>query len=166
MKELGEYLKRTRISNGVSLTEACEDLDFSTSHLENIESGNVRAFKDVYELKEDIKLYAKYLGLDPDKVVDEFNGFLFQHTSKISLDDIMVAKKKKAAEEEEKRVKSAYTIEHKKKVSVWPFVIGGIVFVLIVLLIYIRVSNANKIPKRTDELSSYREESIIYEFTK
>ena len=34
MKELGEYLKRTRISNGVSLTEACEDLEFSTSHLE------------------------------------------------------------------------------------------------------------------------------------
>ena len=54
MKELGEYLKRTRISNGVSLTEACEDLDFSTSHLENIESGNVRAFKDVYELKDSI----------------------------------------------------------------------------------------------------------------
>ena len=56
MKELGEYLKRTRISNGVSLTEACEDLEFSTSHLENIESGNVRAFKDVYELKESIKI--------------------------------------------------------------------------------------------------------------
>ena len=59
MKELGEYLKRTRISNGVSLTEACEDLDFSTSHLENIESGNVRAFKDVYELKESIKTHCK-----------------------------------------------------------------------------------------------------------
>ena len=94
MKELGEYLKRTRISNGVSLTEACEDLDFSTSHLENIESGNVRAFKDVYELKDSIKLYAKYLGLDPNKVVDEFNGFLFQHTSRISLDDIRAAQKK------------------------------------------------------------------------
>lgn len=166
MKELGEYLKRTRISNGVSLTEACEDLDFSTSHLENIESGNVRAFKDVYELKEDIKLYAKYLGLDPDKVVDEFNGFLFQHTSKISLDDIMAAKKKKEAEDEERRVKSPYTIEHKKKVSVWPFVIGGILFVLLVLVIYLFVSNANKVPERTNELSSYREENIIYEFTK
>ena len=90
MKELGEYLKRTRISNGVSLTEACEDLEFSTSHLENIESGNVRAFKDVYELKEDIKVYAKYLGLDSEKVIDEFNNFLFQHTSKISLDDIFL----------------------------------------------------------------------------
>ena len=84
MKELGEYLKRTRIKNGVSLTEACEDLEISTSHLENIEIGNIRAFKDVYELRDDVKSYAKYLGLDADKVVDEFNGFLFQHTSKIS----------------------------------------------------------------------------------
>ena len=104
MKELGEYLKRTRISNGVSLTEACEDLEFSTSHLENIESGNVRAFKDVYELKEDIKVYAKYLGLDSEKVIDEFNNFLFQHTSKISLDDILAAQKKKEEDENEKKV--------------------------------------------------------------
>ena len=49
MKELGEYLKQTRIGNGVSITEACEDLELSTSQLENIESGNVKAFKDVYE---------------------------------------------------------------------------------------------------------------------
>ena len=104
MKELGEYLKQTRISNGVSITEACEDLEFSTSQLENIESGNVKAFKDVYDLRDDIKLYAKYLGLDADKVLDEFNNFLFQHTSKISIDDILAAQKKK--EELEKKVKS------------------------------------------------------------
>ena len=55
MKELGEYLKQTRIDNGVGLTEAAEDLELSTSQLENIESGNVRAFKDVYNLKEQIK---------------------------------------------------------------------------------------------------------------
>lgn len=87
MKELGEYLKHTRISNGVSM-EAAEDLELSTSQLENIENGNVRAFKDVYGLKQYIYQYAKYLGLNPEKVVDEFNGFLFEHTSKISLDDI------------------------------------------------------------------------------
>ena len=39
MKELGEYFKTTRIKNGVSLEEAAEDLDVSTSLLENIESG-------------------------------------------------------------------------------------------------------------------------------
>lgn len=166
MKELGEYLKRTRISNGVSLTEACEDLEFSTSHLENIESGNVRAFKDVYELKEDIKVYAKYLGLDPEKVIDEFNNFLFQHTSKISLDDILAAQKKKEEEENEKKVKSPYTIEHKEKTNLWPIfyvIIGIVVFAIIV---YIIVSNINKMPNRTDELCSYREENVLYEFAK
>ena len=99
MKELGEYLKQTRVGNGVSITEACEDLELSTSQLENIESGNVKAFKDIYELRDYIKLYAKYLGLNSDKVLDEFNNFLFQHTSKISLDDIVAAQKKKESEQ-------------------------------------------------------------------
>ena len=60
MKELGEYLKHTRISNGVSMEEAAEDLELSTSQLENIENGNVRAFKDVYSLKQYVRQYAKY----------------------------------------------------------------------------------------------------------
>jgi len=162
MKELGEYLKRTRISNGVSLTEACEDLDFSTTQLENIESGNVRAFKDVYELRESVKNYAKYLGLDADKVVDEFNGFLFQHTSRISLDDIRAAQKKKEELLEEKRVKSPYTIEYKEKVSLWPIVSIFIAIIFITLIVLIIVSNVNKHEDRIDELKSYvREERVI-----
>ena len=116
MKELGEYLKQTRVGNGVSITEACEDLELSTSQLENIESGNVKAFKDIYELRDYIKLYAKYLGLNSDKVLDEFNNFLFQHTSKISLDDIALAQKKKESEEDTRKIKSPYTKEYKEKV--------------------------------------------------
>ena len=163
MKELGEYLKRTRISNGVSITEACEDLEFSTSQLENIESGNVRAFKDVYELKENIKLYAKYLGLDSDKVVDEFNGFLFQHTSKISLDDILEAQKRK--EEAQKKIKSPYTKEYKEKVKLWPFISIFIGLLCFGLILYFIFSNINRAPKRVNELKSYIERESIYEFT-
>ena len=158
MKELGEYLKRTRISNGVSLTEACEDLDFSTSHLENIESGNVRAFKDVYELKESIKLYAKYLGLEPEKIVDEFNDFLFEHTSKISLEDILEAKQKK--EEEEKKIVSPYTKSTKKHFNIdnllklKPLLIMLIVILIILLsiFIYIKIVGSGKPNNRNVEL--------------
>ena len=155
MKELGEYLKRTRIGNGVSITEACEDLELSTSQLENIESGNVRAFKDVYELKDYIKLYAKYLGLDSDKVVDEFNGFLFQHTSRISLEDIRAAQKKKEELLEEKRVKSPYTLERKEKISLWPVFSIVIAIIFITLIVLIIVSNLNRYEDRTDELKTY-----------
>lgn len=161
MKELGDYLRRTRISNGVSITEACEDLEFSTSHLENIESGNVKAFKDIYELKESVRAYAKYLGLNPDKITDEFNDFLFQHTTKISLEDIVAAQKKK--EESEKKVKSPYTKEVKKKINLWPlvyFIVGIIIFFVV---IYVIVNSINRVPARTSELSSYKGEDI-YEY--
>ena len=161
MKELGDYLKHTRISNGVSVAEAAEDLELSTSQLENIESGNVRAFKDVYSLKEYIKQYAKYLGLDPEKVVDEFNGFLFEHTSKISLDDIKAAQKK--LEEEEKKIKSPYTRIYKKKIGILPFVLAGLCVIVLFLIIYLIVSNINKVPTQVDELMP--REECVYEFT-
>ena len=162
MKELGAYLKETRISNGVSITEACEDLEFSTSHLETIENGNVKAFKDVYELRDSIKLYAKYLGLNPDKVVDEFNGFLFQHTSKISLDDIIVAQKKR---ETKKKVSSPYTKEYKEKIVLWPIFYAIVGVLLLIGIIYLIFSHINKAPKRVDELKRYVGEEYSNEFT-
>lgn len=161
MKELGEYLKQTRVGNGVSITEACEDLELSTSQLENIESGNVKAFKDIYELRDYIKLYAKYLGLNSDKVLDEFNNFLFQHTSKISLDDIVAAQKKKESEQETRKIKSPYTKEYKEKFNFMPiiyFITGVLIIILIVFLI---LNFIHKPPERTDELKGDVE---IYEF--
>ena len=162
MKEIGDYLKRTRISNGVSIAEAAEDLDLSTVQLENIESGNVKAFKDVYALKEDVRQYAKYLGLNPEKVIDEFNGFLFEHTSKISLEDIKMAQKK--MEEEEKGATSPYTKEYKKKVGPWPFIIAIVLIVFIFIILYLIISTINKAPERTTELMSKERGNVIYEF--
>ena len=163
MKELGHYLKKTRISNGVSLEEAAEDLELSASQLENIENGNTKAFKDVYDMKECIKGYAKYLGLDYDLVMDEFNNFLFEHTSKISIEDIKEAQKK-AEEKEEKKIKSPYTKEYKDKFNFWPIiyiVLGVLVIVTIIYLIFI---TTRKTTTRESELKSIEKENI-YELT-
>ena len=162
MKELGEYLKQIRVSNGVSLMEAAEDLELSTSQLENIESGNVKAFKDVYDLKECIVQYAKYFGLDSEKVIDEFNGFLFEHTSKISLEDIREAQRKMEAEE--KKAQSPYTKVYTKKIGPWPFVIVGAGFLVLLLLIYLVISYINRAPVRSEELLPSLREEITYEF--
>ena len=157
MKELGQYLKKTRISNGVSLEEAADDLEISSVQLENIESGNIKAFKDVYNLREYVKQYAKYLGLDSDLVIDEFNSFLFEHTSKISLEDIKEAQKKQE-EKEEKKVKSPYTKKYKDKFNFWPiiYVVGGIMILCIIA--YLIVVCTRKTVTRDSELKSIREE--------
>ncbi len=160
MKELGEYLRITRIDNGVSIEEAAEDLDLSSVQLDNIEKGNVRAFKDVYGLKQYVKQYAKYLGLDPEQVIDEFNEFLFEHTSKISLEDILEAKKR-SEEKEEKKIKSPYTKEYKKKINWFPILLGIFIVLCIFIVAYFVVRTITQVPVRTEELKGVE----VYEFT-
>ena len=151
MKELGEYLKQTRIDNGVGLDEASEDLNIDRDELENMEEGNVRAFKDMLELRRRMKEYAKYLGLDSDTVADEFNDFLFEHTSKISLSDILEAEQKR--EKEEKKITSPYTNIRSKEFDYKKlFIVIMCVLLAILLILVIRKITDPKMPTRTVEL--------------
>ena len=81
MKDIGLKLKEKREENGVSVEEAAEDLKMRPSQIISLESGKKEDFKDVISLKYFIRDYAKYLGLDGEKLVDEFNEFLFDFTS-------------------------------------------------------------------------------------
>ncbi len=140
LKELGEFLKEARENNGVSIEEASDDLKLSPSALDNIESGNTRAFNDMFVLKNNVRDYAKYLGLDPNQVLDEFNDFLFEHTSKISLDDIMEAKKnavEQEEKEEKKKIRSPYTMIKEKKNRVKPILIILSITFIIVFTLYL-----------------------------
>ncbi len=57
LKEIGEFLKASRIQNGVSVEEASEDLHVASSEIENLEEGNIKAFKDIYYLRDLVKEY-------------------------------------------------------------------------------------------------------------
>jgi cytoskeletal protein RodZ len=90
------------------------------------------SFKDIINVKYLIRDYAKYLGLNKEDLVDDFNEYLFDYTSKISLEDIKQAKELKANKENPK-IKSPYTkISEKKKVNV-PLIIL-IIFLIIGLI--------------------------------
>ncbi len=161
MKELGEYLKEHREANGVGLEEASDDLNISKDDLENIEVGNIRAFKDVLGLKSKIRNYAKYLGLDPEKVADEFNDFMFEHTSKISLKDILEAEKK-VNEQAPKQIHSPYTKIRKKKANIKGILIFiGAVLIVVILIIVLMQLLKPKAPVINQELKG----EMMYEFT-
>jgi len=171
LKEIGEFLKNARINNGVSLEEAAEDLNLSVIQLENIEDGNIRAFKDVFSLRELVKEYGKYLGVKTDQIIDEFNDFMFEHTSKISLDDILEARKlaKDKEVEEKPKIVSPYTnIREPKfnleKLKLKPIIILlGIVFsIFLLIFIWFKVNNQQE--NISSELKG-RSLEEIYEFT-
>lgn len=162
MKQIGELLKEKRIQNGISVEEASEDLDLETSILESMEAGNIRAFKDMYILKELIKDYAKYLGADVNYLMEEYNDFLFEHTSRISLEDIEKEFKNSSFE---KKISSPYTMIPKpkknyKKYFKYIFVILGIFLVLSLIFIYLRT------PKNINHELKCSNMEVYNEFTK
>ncbi|MBS7021196.1 MAG: helix-turn-helix domain-containing protein [Firmicutes bacterium] len=136
MKEIGERLKETRESIGISIEEAAEDLKLRPAQIENIESGNMEAFKDVFYLKYFIRDYSKYLGLDYEDMVDEFNEYLFDYTSKISMDDIKKARKEAKKEKDKKKISSPYTLERKRNFLIPPIVIYIIIAMIVLLVGY------------------------------
>ena len=142
MKEIGEKLKDTREAMGISLDEAAEDLKLRPSQIENIEAGNMEMFKDIFYLKYFIRDYAKYLGLDHEEMVDEFNEYLFDYTSKISLDDIKNAKKNvgKVSNEPIKKIVSPYTLERKKIFSIPPYIVYIAIAILVLVIVYFAIS--------------------------
>ncbi len=114
MFEIGQVLKEARITSGVSIKEASNDLNIKDIILENIEEGSIGCFKDIYELKENISNYAKYLGLDSNKLVDDFNEYIFEYTSKIPLKEIEKKVMEQNREKQEEKIVSPYTKPMKK----------------------------------------------------
>ena len=80
------------------------------------------------------------MGLDSDKMLDEFNEYLFDETSKIPVDMIKEAKKEKSEVVSNEKV-SPYTKSSKKKLGVPKIVIGLITLVVLIIVGYILVSN-------------------------
>lgn len=137
MDEIGSTLKTTRESSGVSIEEASKDIDIKVEILQNIENGNIGCFKDIFILKNYIKIYAKYLGLDSDKMIDEFNDYMFEYTSKIPVKEIeQLMKEKEKEEAKEEKIISPYTMETKER-NKSIYVISYLIVILLVLCVIV-----------------------------
>jgi len=153
LKEIGELLKETRTQNGVTIDEAAEDLNYKVSQIESIENGDFKNFKDIFLLKCIISDYAKYLGLNSEEIIDEFNEYVFESTSKIPIDDIERASKKK----EEAKIASPYTKQEKEK-SKLPLILFIILIVLIITFVIVTIYNGSKDSPKSDNLKISFEE--------
>jgi len=139
MKNIGLKLKEKREEHGLSIEEVAEDLKMRPSQITSIEEGKKDDFKDIFYLKYFIRDYAKYLGLDSEKIIDEFNEYLFDETSKIPIDIIEQAKKEKKEDTEE--LSSPYTKKEKNKIKIPKIIIGLFILIILIIVGYIIASN-------------------------
>ena len=138
MKDIGLKLKEKREENGVSIEEVAEDLKMRPSQIISLEEGKKEDFKDVLFLKYFIRDYAKYLGLDGEELVDEFNEFLFDFTSKIPVEEIEKAKLNNV---NKKNIVSPYTNVVSDNKKVLRVVIPIFLVILLLVVGYFVMSN-------------------------
>lgn len=131
MKDIGNLLLLTREAAGISLDEVSVDLSIEKVVLENIEDGKTGAFSDIFLLKKYISNYAKYLGLDADKIVDDFNEYVFESTSKIPIKDIEKQIEQNSKNSTDEKIISPYTKLEKKPNNV----LYILIYVLIIILV-------------------------------
>ena len=156
MNEIGEMLSLAREESGVSLKEASKDLDIKEEILENIEAGRFGAFKDIFELKRYISEYSKYLGLDTTKMIDEFNEYMFEYTSKIPIKEIEKTIELQIKEEDKKNiVASPYTKKAKKYNNFIYIMIYAFIFLLVLFAILWSLKQVT-IDKKETTIISYR----------
>ena len=137
MEEIGNLFLLTREAAGVSLKEVSEDLNIEEAILENIEDGKSGAFSDVFVLKDYVYNYAKYLGLDAEKIIDEFNEFIFESTSKIPVKEIEKQIIENKKNEEQDKIVSPYTKREKPvKNGLYLFICIILVCLLILAVIW------------------------------
>ena len=150
MKEIGLKLKTKREENGLSVLEVADDLKVTASDISDLEEGLRDNFKDIDKLKTLIGEYAKYLGFDKEEMIDKFNEYLFEQTSRISLEDIQKAKELKDKKEKNK-ISSPYTIEKKEKNKI---IIGIVIAVILIFVFFISLFIVNKIvmDKKTSDI--------------
>lgn len=157
MFNIGKDLKEARESSGVSIEEAANDLNIKEAVLINLEEGSIGCFKDITELKGYIASYSKYLGLDSEKLLDEFNEYMFEYTSKIPLKEI-----EKKVMEQNKETKNKETVTspysnptRKHSMKYYILIYSAIIVVLIIIIVWsinqIRSSKYNGIMEVTNE---------------
>lgn len=167
MKDIGAKFKIKREEMGVTLEEVSNDLNVTIAQLENLEDGSAAAFKDIFFLKELVKKYTTYLNLDENEIMEEFNDFVFNYTSKIPIEEIE-QKVKEITKDEEKEIKknifSPYTQKKVKKIKLKPvYLYIAVTTILVMITILILKAVIGK--AENNNLMNFVG-GINYEFTK
>ncbi|HEV3092015.1 MAG TPA: RodZ domain-containing protein [Candidatus Cybelea sp.] len=72
-RDLGERFRAAREARGISLSDAAERIRIRSLYLAAIEEGNCNAIGPPVYIRGFLRTYARFLGLDPEEAVADFN---------------------------------------------------------------------------------------------
>ena len=74
LRELGEYLKRTRETKGKTIEEVVDATKIRSRYLKAIEDGDFKVLPGIVYARGFVRGYADHLGLDGAKIANQYLG--------------------------------------------------------------------------------------------
>lgn len=165
---VGQKLEDARKKKGISLREVSESTKIRGDYISAIESGNFEINLPEVYLRGFVRLYAKFLGLDEDAMVDELNielGKTSDKSSKKSLGSIVAQDNKSVGKSS--AVSSGYPgtssnrssvkVSRKTNTILILATIGVFSVIAVFVAIYLLSDNGNDNPADSDPLKSVSE---------
>ena len=89
-------------------------------------------------------------------MLDSFNEYLFEQTSKISLEEIEEAKKQKEEKEKDMKILSPYTVTARDKKRIYILIAFVIIVIIVGICLYVLVRNNSSNDDFVDSRVSYK----------
>jgi cytoskeleton protein RodZ len=95
LSDIGKELKEARERQGLSLEKAYEDTRIGINFLQSLEQGKIEHLSHPVYAKGFVRSYARYLGLDSDRMAEDFAGVFKteEYFEKLNPDDLPVSLK-------------------------------------------------------------------------
>lgn len=155
MTELGNRLKETRQSKGLSLDDLQEITKIQKRYLVGIEEGNYEMMPGKFYTRAFIKQYCEAVGLDPEEIFEEFKSNV-PSTHPDELPGQL------------SRVKSRKSLSggQSKVTEMLPKIVGAVLVIGVAVLIYVLVANSMGDSKDTTNKNNTRSEAIGFNESK
>lgn len=82
MNELGHILREARETKGYTLEDVQEEIRINAKYLKSLESGDYQALPTPVHVRGFLRNYARFLGLDPQPLLDRYESYLSRPPSK------------------------------------------------------------------------------------
>ncbi|MGB4873688.1 MAG: RodZ domain-containing protein [Candidatus Promineifilaceae bacterium] len=82
MNELGHILREARETKGYTLEDVQEEIRINAKYLKSLENGDYNALPTPVHVRGFLRNYARFLGLDPQPLLDRYESYLSRPPSK------------------------------------------------------------------------------------
>lgn len=137
MPTIGQQLQQAREAKSITIEQAASETKINQQFLCALEADNYEEFNEEFYIKQYIRTYAYYLGLNARILIDHVDENDYEEKGEIHVSQLLFEQKKRATERTQRQYKVIDVLQR-----------FFMVFIILVVLISLWVISTTLMPKR------------------